>query len=146
LIDIPDLACATTKMVEALRPGGILLIANLTSFSTAGMPDGSIRANEGKLRFCIGDDLDERAVWACWNGIRVQNWHRQLSTHMALFLEGGLELRHFSEPADWTDHRIGRYWRACAPAMLQVFVTLRKLGTGEVNLARSVRWERWNIS
>jgi len=99
LIDIPDLATATARIVQALRPGGTLLIANLTSFNTAGMPDGWRRGDDGKLRFCIDDYLDERAVWVSWRGVRVQNWHRPLSTYMTLFLAGGMDLRHFSEPA-----------------------------------------------
>jgi len=34
-----------------------------------------------------------------WRGIRIQNWHRPLSTYMELFLSHGLILKHFSEPA-----------------------------------------------
>lgn len=99
LIDIPDLALATAKMVDALRPGGTLLIANLTSFNTAGMPDGWTEGRDGEPRFCIDHYLDERAVWVSWRGIRIENWHRPLSTYMTLFLGHGLELRHFSEPS-----------------------------------------------
>jgi 2-polyprenyl-3-methyl-5-hydroxy-6-metoxy-1,4-benzoquinol methylase len=40
LIDIPDLARALDRMAASLRPGGTLLIANLTSFCSAGMPGG----------------------------------------------------------------------------------------------------------
>ncbi len=99
LIDIPGLAPAAAKMVAALRPGGTLLLANLTSFNTAGLPDGWIPGGPGRLRFHIDHYLEERAVWVAWRGIRVQNWHRPLSTYMRLFLDNGLELRHFSEPA-----------------------------------------------
>jgi SAM-dependent methyltransferase len=98
LVDIPDLARAAAGMVEALRPGGTLLVANLTSFNTAGMPDGWVRTLGGRLRYAIDHYMDERAVWVNWRGIRVQNWHRPLSTYMTLFLDLGLELRHFSEP------------------------------------------------
>lgn len=99
LIDIPDLARALQRMVIALRPGGTLLIANLTSFSTAGLPDGWAAEGGGQPRFSIDHYLEERAVWTSWRGIRVQNWHRPLGTYMALLLGHGLELRHFSEPA-----------------------------------------------
>lgn len=99
LIDIADLAEAAAKMVTALRPGGTLLIANLNSFNTAGMPDGWTEDADGEARFRIDNYLDERAVWVSWRGIRIQNWHRPLSTYMALFLGHGLALRHFSEPA-----------------------------------------------
>jgi SAM-dependent methyltransferase len=99
LIDIPDLSKAITNMVAALRPGGTLLIANLTSFNTAGMPNGWKPDTGGELCFTIDHYLDERAVWVSWRGIRIQNWHRPLSTYMRLLLGSGLELRHFSEPA-----------------------------------------------
>jgi SAM-dependent methyltransferase len=99
LIDIPDAARAVAMMVDALRPGGTLLVANLTSFFTAGMPDGWVANEHGDTRYAIDAYLEERVVWAEWRGIRVQNWHRPLSTYMTLFLESGLLLRHFSEPS-----------------------------------------------
>jgi SAM-dependent methyltransferase len=99
LIDIPDLALATAKMVTALRPGGTLLIANLTSFSSASTAGGWTKEPDGTRRFYIDNYLEERAAWVSWRGIRIQNWHRPLSAYMTLFLEAGLLLRHFSEPA-----------------------------------------------
>jgi SAM-dependent methyltransferase len=99
LIDIPDLTQATTNMVDALRPGGTLLIANLTSFNTAGMPAGWLTGSDGQPCFCIDHYLDERRIWVSWRGIRVQNWHRPLATYMTTFLQAGLQLRHFAEPA-----------------------------------------------
>jgi len=99
LIDMPDLGAAIAKMAAALRPGGTLLIANLTSFNTAGQPDGWRTDGEGMQRFSIDHYLDERPIWLSWRGIRIQNWHRPLSTYMALLLEQGLELRLFTEPA-----------------------------------------------
>jgi hypothetical protein len=99
LIDIGGLEAAIANMARALRRGGTLLVANLTSFNTAGMPDGWTRGDDSNLRFSIDNYLEERAVWVSWRGIRIQNWHRPLSTYMRLFLENGLELRHFSEPA-----------------------------------------------
>jgi SAM-dependent methyltransferase len=98
LIDIPNITAAIPKMVHALRSGGTLLVANLTSFSTAGMPHGWKKGADGEPRFFIDHYLDERPVLVSWRGIRIQNWHRPLSTYMKLFLESGLELRHFSEP------------------------------------------------
>ena len=97
LIDIADLAQAVQKMVRALKPGGTFLLANLTSFNTAGSP-GWVRNVDGERRYCMDDYLQERANWVTWRGIRIRNWHRPLSTYMALFLQHGLELRHFDEP------------------------------------------------
>ncbi|MBR0718932.1 bifunctional 2-polyprenyl-6-hydroxyphenol methylase/3-demethylubiquinol 3-O-methyltransferase UbiG [Bradyrhizobium liaoningense] len=98
LIDIPDVEAAIAKMAAALRPGGTLLSANLTSFNTAGMPEGWRRESDGGLRFSIDHYMDERAVWVEWRGIRIQNWHRPLSTYMTLLLNQGLQLRVFAEP------------------------------------------------
>ncbi|MBB4368928.1 SAM-dependent methyltransferase [Bradyrhizobium sp. cir1] len=98
LIDMPHLSAAIARMVAALRPGGTLLIANLTSFNTAGAPEGWRRDREGVLRFAIDHYMEERAVWVSWRGIRIQNWHRPLSTYMTLLLDHGLQLRLFVEP------------------------------------------------
>ena len=98
LIDIPDIETAIAKMAAALRPGGTLLIANLTSFNTANMPDGWRRDSDGVARFSIDHYMEERAIWIAWRGIRLQNWHRPLSTYMTLLLNQGLQLRLFTEP------------------------------------------------
>jgi SAM-dependent methyltransferase len=99
LIDIADLSGAMAKMIEALRPGGILLIANLTSFNTASIPDGWTKEPDGTRRFYIDNYLEERAAWVSWRGIRIRNWHRPLATYMTLLLDAGMQLRYFSEPA-----------------------------------------------
>lgn len=99
LIDIADLPAALSRMTACLRPGGSLLIANLTSFNTAGQPDGWHRDAEGEPRFAIDHYLEERAIRASWRGIHILNWHRPLSTYMGLLLDLGLQLAHFSEPA-----------------------------------------------
>jgi SAM-dependent methyltransferase len=98
LIDIPDVRTAIAEMCRVLEPRGTLLIANLTSFNTAGLPDGWVRDADGKPRYSIDHYMEERADWVRWRGIRIHNWHRPLSTYMSLLLENGLELRHFSEP------------------------------------------------
>ena len=98
LIDVPDLQAAFERAVEALAPGGTLLVANLTSFFTAAMPDGWTENAEGASSFCIDHYFEERPVWVSWRGIRVQNWHRPLRAYMAPLLERGLILRHFAEP------------------------------------------------
>jgi SAM-dependent methyltransferase len=98
LIDIPDIRAAIAEMCRVLAPGGTLLIANLTSFNTAGQPDGWVRDADGHPRFCIDHYMKERTDWVEWRGIRIHNWHRPLSTYMSLLLDQGLQLRHFSEP------------------------------------------------
>ena len=98
LIDIPDIRTAIAEMCRVLEPEGTLLIANLTSFNTAGQPDGWVRDADGNPRFRIDHYMDERADWVHWRGIGVHNWHRPLSAYMSLLLDQGLQLRHFSEP------------------------------------------------
>ncbi len=98
LIDIADIGTAIAEMARVLRPGGTLLIANLTSFNTAGSPAGWTSDGAGGQRFAIDNYMDERADWVSWRDIRIQNWHRPLSLYMGLLLAAGLELRHFAEP------------------------------------------------
>jgi SAM-dependent methyltransferase len=99
LIDIDDIDRAIPEMARVLRPGGRLLIANLTSFASAG-PDAGWFPDSGRhLHFTIDHYLDERAEWVSWRGIRVKNWHRPLCRYMTLLLGAGLRLTHFDEPA-----------------------------------------------
>jgi SAM-dependent methyltransferase len=114
LIDIPDIATAIAEMGRVLRPGGRLLIANLTSFNTAGLELGWTRDAHGRPMFGLDGYLEERAVWCSWRGIKVQNWHRPLSAYMGLLLEQGLTLTHFAEPEPTGDDAadIERYRRA----------------------------------
>jgi SAM-dependent methyltransferase len=100
LIDISDVSRAAARFINALRPGGTVLIANLTSFSTATV-DGWTTDEDGQQRFSIDNYLEERAEWVAWRGIQIRNWHRPLSSYMSLFLEHGLILRHFDEPAPY---------------------------------------------
>ncbi len=99
LIDIPDIAVAIPEMARVLRPGGTLLIANLTSFSTAAVGGGWTCDAEGAPSFRIDRYLEERAEWVGWRGIQIRNWHRPESLYMSLLLEQGLNLRYYAEPA-----------------------------------------------
>ena len=99
LIDIPDFRQAFREMVRVMQPGGTLLIANLTSF-TSTSADGSVRDADGRfLYFPVDRYLDEFSMWVAWKGIRIENWHRPLSAYMSELLCHGLRLVHFDEPA-----------------------------------------------
>jgi SAM-dependent methyltransferase len=98
LVDVPDLTRAIAEMARVVRPGGRVLIANLTSFGTAGMEGGWQVGPDGVERFTIDRYLEERAESVAWRGIRIENWHRPLSRYMQDLLAQGLVLRHFDEP------------------------------------------------
>lgn len=99
LVDVPDLTKAIAEMARVVRPGGMVLIANLASFTTAGIDGGWSVGPDGSERFTIDRYLEERATVVAWRGIRIENWHRPLSRYMSDLLAQGLLLRHFDEPA-----------------------------------------------
>ncbi|MEZ5966156.1 MAG: methyltransferase domain-containing protein [Planctomycetota bacterium] len=116
LIDIPRLEPAITEMVRVLRPRGRLLIANLTSFTTARRDGGLWRRAFGWLLGApVARYLEEHARWIDYRGIRVLNHHRPLATYMRLLLAAGLELVDFDEPPPREgapELRAARYRRA----------------------------------
>jgi SAM-dependent methyltransferase len=104
LIDIPDVQAAIPEMARVLRPGGTLLIANLTSFNTACGDLGWIKDGGGRrLYYPIDNYLQQHAMWIEYRGIRVVNHHRPLSTYLRALLSAGLVLTHFDEPAPTPD-------------------------------------------
>src|SRR5581483_7723638 len=99
LIDIADFRSALGEMSRVLRPGGSLLIANLTGFTTACAAQGWVRDASGRrLHYPVDRYLDEFAEWVEWDGIRIKNWHRPLGAYMTALLDCGLQLRFFQEP------------------------------------------------
>jgi SAM-dependent methyltransferase len=99
LIDIEQADLAIAEMSRVLKPGGTLLVANLTGFSSARADDGWQKNLLGrKTHFAIDHYLEARASWQHWRGIRIINWHRPLKDYMQWFLATGLILTHFDEP------------------------------------------------
>lgn len=100
LVDIPDFKAAIREMARVLKPGGALLLANLTAFVSACATEGWIKDGDGRhLHFPVDRYLEEFPFWIEWSGIRIVNWHRPLSAYMAALLHSGLTLTFFSEPA-----------------------------------------------
>src|SRR5262245_4481553 len=114
LVDIADFRQAFREMVRVLEPGGTLLIANLTSF-TSTSAKGSVRDADGRfLYFPVDRYLDEFPMWVAWKRIRIENWHRPLSAYMSELLHHGLKLVYFDEPPPRTGEAeaIANYRRA----------------------------------
>jgi SAM-dependent methyltransferase len=100
LIDIADYRAAIGEMARVLEPGGTLLAVNLTSFMSAGGGNGWRRDTRGrKSHFGMDEYMHERADWIEFSGLRIENWHRPLSDYMSAYLDNGLHLTHFDEPA-----------------------------------------------
>jgi 2-polyprenyl-3-methyl-5-hydroxy-6-metoxy-1,4-benzoquinol methylase len=98
LIDMPDLDAALARIVAAIRPGGHLLIANLTAFNTAAVHQGWVKPLAGNACFPIDHYLTERPVRVAWRGIEIWNHHRPQKIYMQALLGHGLVLTHFDEP------------------------------------------------
>lgn len=98
LIDIDDMQQAISEAARVLRPNGTLLIANLTSFSTANGSLGWITSTDGDPFFPIVNYHEPRRDWFEWGGLRIRNWHRPLSDYMSTLLENGMTLKYFDEP------------------------------------------------
>lgn len=100
LIDIPDIRAAIPEMARVARPGATVLVANLTNFNTAGDETRWHKNMLGQItHFGMDRYMEERATWESWKGIRIKNHHRPLSVYMKLFLDQGLRLTYFDEPA-----------------------------------------------
>ena len=98
LIDMPDLDAALARILAAIRPGGHLLIANLTSFNMAAVHLGWMKPLLGEPTFPIDHYLEERPRRTSWRGVDIMNHHRPLKRYMQALLAHGLILRHFDEP------------------------------------------------
>ena len=97
LIDITDFRSAIEESARVLRPGGHLLVANLSAFITAS--DGWERDTDGRRLYKRVDRyLETHGVVLEGNGMRFLNWHRPLDAYMEAFLNAGLILRRFLEP------------------------------------------------
>lgn len=104
LIDIDDVPAAIAEMTRVLAPGGALLVANLNGFNTAGADRGFVRDALGRVsHYPVDHYLTARPVRVAWKGISIINHHRPLSFYMRLFLEQGLLLERFDEPAPSAD-------------------------------------------
>ena len=99
LCDIPDFRAAISEIARVLLPGGMLLLANLSSMCTANEGIGWVRDGGGQILYWPVDRyLEERSIRSEWSGISIINWHRPLSAYMSALLGAGLRLEFFDEP------------------------------------------------
>ncbi|MEM6340261.1 MAG: class I SAM-dependent methyltransferase [Pseudomonadota bacterium] len=99
LIDIDGTDRAVPEMARVLKPGGRILVANLSSFATSSSMIGRRHCKDtDEILRPLGRYLEAGKAWFEWDGLRVQNWHRPLSHYMQLFLQQGLILTLFDEP------------------------------------------------
>jgi ubiquinone/menaquinone biosynthesis C-methylase UbiE len=98
LIDILDAEAAITEMVRVLRPGGTLLIANLTSMFSSVLPTEWSQDDTGRLQVSVDDYLATRDAWVDWLDNTIRQVHRPLSSYIQSLLGAGQSLTHFEEP------------------------------------------------
>lgn len=100
LIDIEDIDAALDEFRRVLRPGGRLLIANLSSYASALPAEHQTSGwlGSGDAPAACEAYYSPRAFWIAWRGIRVRNWHRPMQTYMQALLNRGFRLTHFEEP------------------------------------------------
>lgn len=99
LLDIDDYRLAIKECTRVLKPGGRFVYGNLAAFATT-TGKGWVEDESGnKLYFPIDHYIEERGMEVEWSGIKIINYHRPLSSYMTAFLDAGLILREFVEPA-----------------------------------------------
>lgn len=99
LIDIEDFRRGIREMARVLKPGGRLVVANLSSFVTTSPTGWAKNANGDRLYFPIDNYLEERGDLVAWRGIQIVNFHRPLGAYLQAFLESGLRLLSWEEPS-----------------------------------------------
>lgn len=98
IIDFPNLDKAMDEMVRVLKPGGWLLVAQITPFTTT-RPNPWIEDETGqRLHVAVDNYFDEVGQPLEWRGIKIFNYHRPMSRYIQAGLTRGLALDWFDEP------------------------------------------------
>lgn len=108
LIDIPDFRAAISEMARVLRPGGRLLIANISPFFTATDDKWKMDEETGVAHLPVEDYHRERGTRVAWADIDIINYHRSFTDYFQAFLSQPLRLTFFEEPRP-SDEILGKY-------------------------------------
>lgn len=97
LVDMPDFRASIREMARVLSPGGRLVVATISPFTSS--TNGWIKDEAGrKLYFPVDRYLEETRQVLAWRGIEIVNYHRPMSALMEAFLSCGLRLEAYLEP------------------------------------------------
>lgn len=98
LVDISDIGAALAAAARHLRPGGLVVAADLSSFATC-RPNPWVKDEDGRRLFVpVENYAGERPMEVAWKGIRIINYHRSLEVMLGAFLKQGLVLEAYLEP------------------------------------------------
>ncbi|MCB9892893.1 MAG: class I SAM-dependent methyltransferase [Planctomycetes bacterium] len=101
LVDVPDMRSAVMQAARVLKPGGRLLVSNLSPLATAAVTTNWwVRDEQGrKLHYRLDNYSEEGArVVSFGPGHRLTNYHRTFSTTINAFIDAGLIVKRVYEP------------------------------------------------
>ena len=97
LIDIEPFEPAVEEAFRVLKPGGRCVIINSTSMNTASKRLWEVSETGERTAWYVEHYGVRQQIVAEWGGIRINNYHRPLSTYFTHCLRTGFQLKSFEE-------------------------------------------------